>query len=73
MRCGLQGSISSWSHGYGPPSEACLYGHINWSQEQAQQQSSIGLSQSFPPRRGGKTRSETVFQFSVAKEACVRV
>ena len=32
-----------------PPSEACQYGHINWSLAQAQQQSSIGLSQSFPP------------------------
>ena len=26
-----------------PPSEVCLYGHINWSLAQAQQQSSIGL------------------------------
>ena len=30
-----------------PPSEACLYGHINWSLAQVQQQSSMGLSQ-FP-------------------------
>ena len=37
-----------------PPSEACLYGHINWSLAQAQQQSSMGLSQSFPPKRSGK-------------------
>ena len=29
------------------PSEACLYGHIYWSLVQAQQQSSMGLSQSF--------------------------
>ena len=28
-----------------PPSEACLYGCINWSLAQAQQQSSLGLSQ----------------------------
>ena len=31
-----------------PPSEACLYGHINWSLAQAH---SVGLSQSFPPKR----------------------
>ena len=34
--------------------EACLYGHINWSLAQAQKQSSIGLSQSFPPREVAK-------------------
>ena len=39
-----------------PPSDACLYGHINWSLVQAQQQSSIGLSQPFTPKRGGKAR-----------------
>ena len=33
-----------------PPSEACVYGHINWSLAQAH---SVGLSQSFPPNRGG--------------------
>ena len=37
-----------------PPSEACLYGHINWSLAQAHQQSSMGLSQSFPSKRGVK-------------------
>ena len=31
-----------------PPSEACLYSCINWSLAQAQQQSFIGLLQSFP-------------------------
>ena len=36
-----------------PPSEACLYGHINWSLAQAH---SVSLSQSFPPKRGGKAR-----------------
>ena len=50
-----------------PPSEACLYGHINWSMAKAQQQSSIGLSQSFPSKRGGKTRPQTVFNFIVQK------
>ena len=34
-----------------PPSEICLYGCINWSLAQAQQQSSMGLSPSFPPKR----------------------
>ena len=47
-----------------PPSEACLYGHNNWSLAQAH---SVGLSQSFPPRRGGKARPWTGFQFTVRK------
>ena len=37
-------------------SEACLYGHINWFLAQAQQQSSIGLSQALPSKSGGKVR-----------------
>ena len=45
-----------------PPSEACLYGHINWSLAQAH---SVGLSQSFPPKRAGKARPQTGFQFTV--------
>ena len=47
-----------------PPSEACLYGHINWSLAQSH---SVGLSQSFPPKRGGKARRWTGFQFTVQK------
>ena len=47
-----------------PPSEACLYSHINWSLAQAH---SLGLSQSFPPKRGGKARPQTGFQFTVHK------
>ena len=50
-----------------PPSEACLYGHINWSVAQAQQQPSMGLSQSFPPKKDGKTRTCTGFHFMVQK------
>ena len=50
-----------------PPSEACLYGHINWSLAQAHHQSSVGLSQSFPPKRGGKARPWTGFFFTVQK------
>ena len=50
-----------------PPSEACLYGHINWSLAQAQQQSSIGLSQSFPSQRGGKARPQTWFHCMMQK------
>ena len=53
-----------------PPSEACLYGHINWSLVQAH---SVGLSQSFPPKRGGKARPWTGFQFTVQKRPYVRV
>ena len=45
-----------------PPSEACLYGHINWSLAQAH---SLGLSQSFLPKRDGKARPWTGFQFTV--------
>ena len=48
-----------------PPSEACLYCHINWSLAQAQQQSSMGLSQSFPSKRGGKARPQAGFHFTV--------
>ena len=50
-----------------PPSEACLDGHINWSLAQAQEQSFMGLSQSFPPKRGGKTSLWTWFLFMVQK------
>ena len=50
-----------------PPSEACLYGHINWCLAQAQQHSSMGLSQSFPSKRGGKARPWTAFHFTVQK------
>ena len=47
-----------------PPSEACLYGHINWSLAQAH---FVGLSKSSPPKRGGKARPWTGFQFTVQK------
>ena len=47
-----------------PSSEACLYCHINWSRAQVH---SVGLSQSFPPKRGGKARPWTGFQFTVQK------
>ena len=46
------------------PREACLYGHINWSLAQA---ASVGLSQSFLPKMGGKARPWTGFQFMVQK------
>ena len=47
-----------------PLSEACLYGCINWSLAQAH---SVGLSQSFPPKRGDKARPQAGFQFTVPK------
>ena len=50
-----------------PPSEACFYGHINWCLAQAQQKSSMGLSQSFPPIRDGKARPKTWFHFNYQK------
>ena len=51
------------------PSEACLYGHINWSVALAQagQQSSLGLSQSSTSMRGSKARSKAGFQLNVQK------
>ena len=53
-----------------PPNEACLYGCINWSLTQAQQQSSMGLSQSFPSKRGGKTRPQTEFHSLCRRDLC---
>ena len=50
-----------------PPSEACLYGHINWSLAQAEQQSSMGLSQPFASKRGGKAQPQTGFHFMVLR------
>ena len=50
-----------------PPSEACLYGYVNWSQAQAEQQSSMGSSQSFPSMRGSKARPQPGFHFMVQK------
>ena len=50
-----------------PPSEACLYGHITWSLAQAH---SVGLSQSFPPKRGGKARPWTGFQLKYRRDPC---
>ena len=50
-----------------PPSEACLYGCINWSLAQTHHQSSVGLSQYFPPKRGGKAGPWTGFHFTVQK------
>ena len=47
-----------------PPSEACLYGHINWSLAQAHY---VALSQSFPPKGDGKARPWTGFHFTVQK------
>ena len=55
-------------------SKASLHGHINWSLAQAQQLSSMGLSQSFPSKRGGKARPQTGFNIMVQKRpVCARV
>ena len=67
MRSRLHSSLFLQSQGMVPPSEACWYGHINWSLAQAQQQSSMGLSQSFPSKWGGKARSWPGFPFNVQK------
>ena len=47
------------------PSEACLYGHINWSLVQAQQHSSMGLSQPVASKRGDNARPQPGFHFTV--------
>ena len=47
------------------PGEACLFGCINWSLAQAQQESSRSFSQSFCPMRDGKARPMTGFHFNV--------
>ena len=55
--CGVWASQFPFLHGLKdvvPSSEACLYGYISWSLAQAQQQSSMGLSQSFPLREVAK-------------------
>ena len=67
MKSGLQNSIFFSLRDVIPSSEACLYGHINWSLAQAQQQSFMGLPQSFPSQRGGKTRPWTGFYFTEQK------
>ena len=65
MRFGLHSSLFFHSlEEVIPPSEACLYGCINWSLAQVY---SVGLSQSFPPKKGGKARPQTGFQFTVQK------
>ena len=55
-----------------PPSEACLYDHINWSLAQAHHQSSVGLSQPFSPKGGCKVRPQTGFQLTVQKRPVSR-
>ena len=50
-----------------PPTEVSLYGCINLSLAQVQQQSPMGLSQSFAPMRVVKARSKTGFNFNVQK------
>ena len=44
-----------------PPSEACLYGHINWSVDQARQQLSLGLFQSSVSMRSDNVRPKAGF------------
>ena len=56
-----------------PPSEACLYGHMNWSLGMAQQQSTIGLSQVFPPKERWQNQGMDWVQFRCAKDAFSRV
>ena len=56
-----------------PPSETCLYGCINWSLPQAQQQGSMACLSLFPTVRGGRSKSRAGFCFKCVKETCVRV
>ena len=50
-----------------PPSEACEYDHINWSQAQTQDQPSMGSSQSSPSKEGDKAKSWPWLHFTVQK------
>ena len=68
MRCGLHSSLFFTNlRDVIPSSEACLYGHINWSLAQAHHQSSVGLSKSFPPKQGGKAIPWIGFHFTIQK------
>ena len=68
MRSALHSSLYFYSlRDVIPLGEACLYGCVNWPLIQDQQQSSMGLSQSFPPKRAGKTRPQTGCHFMVQK------
>ena len=49
-----------------PPTEACLYGHINWPLAQAQQVFH-GLFSVFPPMTGGKAKPRSGVHFNVKK------
>ena len=51
-----------------PPTGDCLYGHINWSFVQAQQQSSLGLFQSPTSVRGGKAKHKASLWLNVQKQ-----
>ena len=55
-----------------PPSEACLYGHINWSLAPSTGSATVlyRLVSVFFPKRGGKVRPQTRFHFTVQKR-CV--
>ena len=55
-----------------PPTEAFLYGCINWSLAQAQQQSSLGLSVCYFSARWQEQR-EGWFSVQCTKAACGRV
>ena len=50
-----------------PPSEACLYGHINWCLAQSHQQTSLGFSQSSSSMRGARAKWKAGFMFTVQK------
>ena len=51
-----------------PPSEACLYGQINWLLAQADQQSTLGLSKCSALMRVVSTKPKSSFQFNVQKQ-----
>ena len=51
-----------------PLSEACLYGHINWSLAQAH---SVGLSQSFPPKGVARPDHRLVSNSQYKRDLCL--
>ena len=51
-----------------PPSEACLYGCINWPLAQVHHQYPLGLSQLSTSMMGARAKQEAGFQFHVQKQ-----
>ena len=51
-----------------PPSEACLYSHINWTLAEANHQSSLGLFQSLAFMRCARAMPDARLMFNIQKQ-----